>query len=67
MRVLKTMKSNYGPAGGEIRVRWRDGVFIMSDGSAEGSAFEHHADHVFRASIHLVQIFDEEDNWNALA
>lgn len=27
-RVLKTMKSNYGPAGGEIRLRWDDGVYV---------------------------------------
>lgn len=26
-RILKTMKSNYGPAGGEIRMRWNEGVY----------------------------------------
>ena len=25
--VLKTMKSNYGPKGNEIRLHWEDGVF----------------------------------------
>ena len=28
VRVLRTVKSNYGPAGGEIQLRWRDGVFV---------------------------------------
>ncbi|WP_333830195.1 AAA family ATPase [Pararhodobacter sp.] len=27
-RVLKTMKSNYGPTGGEIPLRWQAGVFV---------------------------------------
>lgn len=27
-RVLETMKSNYGRIGGEIALRWRDGVFV---------------------------------------
>ncbi|WP_167334670.1 AAA family ATPase [Sphingomonas parapaucimobilis] len=27
-RVLRTMKSNYGPTGGEIRMTWRRGVFV---------------------------------------
>ena len=27
-RVLSTKKANYGPAGGEINLTWRDGVFI---------------------------------------
>ncbi len=26
-RILKTMKANYGPKGGEIRLRWDDGVY----------------------------------------
>ncbi|MCE6960586.1 AAA family ATPase [Cereibacter sphaeroides] len=27
-RVLRTMKANYGPKGGEIAVTWRNGVFV---------------------------------------
>ncbi|QCP87226.1 AAA family ATPase [Cereibacter sphaeroides] len=27
-RVLRTMKANYGPRGGEIPVTWRNGVFV---------------------------------------
>lgn len=30
-RLLKTMKSNYGPAGGAIPLRWKDGVFVRDD------------------------------------
>ena len=30
--VLRTMKSNYGPKGGEIRLRWHQGVFVLDDG-----------------------------------
>lgn len=31
-RLLKTMKSNYGPAGDVIRLKWEAGVFVRSDG-----------------------------------
>lgn len=31
-RLLKTMKSNYGPSGGAIPLRWKDGVFVRDDG-----------------------------------
>jgi RecA-family ATPase len=34
-RVLRTMKNNYGPNGGEIHLRWQQGVFV-SDGNAQG-------------------------------
>lgn len=30
-RVLKTMKANYGPIGGEIKLRWHAGAFITTD------------------------------------
>jgi RecA-family ATPase len=30
-RVLKTMKSNYGPTGGKIPLLWRHGVFVRQD------------------------------------
>lgn len=32
MRTLKGMKSNYGQKGGEMRMRWQDGVFVLDDG-----------------------------------
>ena len=28
-RVLRCMKSNYGPDGAKIRLRWQDGVFVV--------------------------------------
>ena len=31
-RVLTTKKSNYGPVGGSIPLRWKDGVFVRDDG-----------------------------------
>jgi RecA-family ATPase len=33
-RVLRTMKSNYGPTGGEIRLRWVRGVFTLESNPA---------------------------------
>lgn len=31
-RLLKTMKNNYGPDGGKIRLKWDRGVFVRIDG-----------------------------------
>ena len=44
-RVLRTMKANYGPKGGEIRLRWHQGVFVES--SPEESSNDHQAEIVF--------------------
>ena len=30
-RILKTMKANYGPAGGQIPLRWQAGRFVRTD------------------------------------
>src|SRR5262249_13260668 len=30
-RVLKTMKANYGAAGGRVPLLWKDGVFVRQD------------------------------------
>jgi RecA-family ATPase len=38
-RVLRTKKSNYARTGGEIRLRWQDGVFVVTDNAAAASAF----------------------------
>lgn len=35
-RILKTMKANYGAVGGEIRLRYVDGVFVSDQGSGRG-------------------------------
>jgi len=38
LRVLKTMKINYGKVGGQISIRWKDGSFELDDGKpAAGS------------------------------
>ncbi|MDG4670891.1 AAA family ATPase [Shinella sp. 838] len=31
-RVMKGMKANYGRKGGEIRMRWQGGIFVLDDG-----------------------------------
>lgn len=38
VRVLRTMKANYGRVGGEVRVRWTDGAFVPCGGSASGAS-----------------------------
>jgi RecA-family ATPase len=35
-RLLKVMKSNYGPFGEKMRLKWDNGVFIRTDGPAAG-------------------------------
>ena len=35
VRVLKTMKSNWGPGSGIARLRWQDGVFVAEADTAE--------------------------------
>ena len=35
LRILKTMKANYGTTGGEIRLRWKDGAFVLDDGKPQ--------------------------------
>lgn len=35
-RFLQVMKSNYGPAGGKVRVRWDKGAFVLADTPAKG-------------------------------
>jgi RecA-family ATPase len=50
LRVLRTMKSNYGPIGQEIPLRWRAGVFttaIATAGSFEAIATNARADRIF--------------------
>lgn len=58
-RVLKTMKSNYGKVGGEITMRWQDGVFVLDNGKAakNSAAALAHADRVF---LEMLAMFTEE-------
>ena len=32
VRILETMKSNYGPAGDQIRLVWKDGLLVLQPG-----------------------------------
>jgi len=34
-RILKTMKANYSKSGGQIRLRWKHGVFVSEDEEAK--------------------------------
>jgi DNA-directed RNA polymerase subunit RPC12/RpoP len=51
LRTLQTMKSNYGCAGGEIRLRWLDGRFVNDTPATPGGlskiAIEAKAERVF--------------------
>lgn len=35
IRVLKTMKSNWGPGAGTMRLRWNDGIFALAEPERE--------------------------------
>lgn len=58
-RVLKVMKSNYGPSGETIALRWNDGVFSVDHGDdpAVVSLREKNDDNTF---LSLLQLFDEQ-------
>ncbi len=45
-RLLKTMKSNYGPIGGEIRLEWSDGLFRVTEQGIQANPLER-AERVF--------------------
>ncbi|MGO7271057.1 AAA family ATPase [Rhizobium leguminosarum] len=38
IRILKTMKANYGKTGDEIRIKWKDGIFVLDDGKPSPSS-----------------------------
>jgi RecA-family ATPase len=48
-RELKVIKSNYGPSGEIVRLRWRDGVFVIEPktGSLERMVADQNADDAF--------------------
>ena len=55
-RILSTMKSNYGRTGGEISMKWRDGVFV-ADAQPTGLdrlAIGANAERVFLALLGLL-------------
>jgi RecA-family ATPase len=61
-RVLRSMKSNYGPIGGEVHMRWERGVFVPTQAAAAPTglavyAAKQNADQVF---LDLVAIYEDE-------
>jgi RecA-family ATPase len=53
LRVLEVMKSNYGPVGETVTVRWKDGLFlpVAGIGNLEKLAAEQKADQLFLALL----------------
>ena len=49
LRVLELMKSNYGPVGEKITLRWKAGLFlpVAGTGSLDKMAAEQRAEHLF--------------------
>lgn len=58
-RVLRTMKSNYGRTGGEIGLRWQEGVFspVQSETGLDRMAAQNRAQRVF---LKLLDEFNAE-------
>lgn len=56
LRILKTMKANYGTTGGEIKLRWKDGVFVLDDGkpTAASVLVQAKAERVFRDALSAI-------------
>lgn len=56
-RVLKIMKSNYGPFGEQIKCRWERGVFVRTDVTGPGSLMDRLADHdrALKAAEYLIK------------
>ncbi len=63
-RVLRTVKANYGRTGGEVRMRWQDGVFVTPVDTlptALGALAEaNRADRIF---LELLARFDAEGRY----
>jgi RecA-family ATPase len=56
LRILTNKKANYGKTGGEIKLRWREGAFILDDGkpSAAAGLAASHDDALFRELLSAV-------------
>jgi len=51
LRVLKTMKNNYGPPSEEIKLRWCNGVWALVRAGIDMAAVAQEADRVFLALL----------------
>ncbi|MDR7147164.1 AAA family ATPase [Rhizobium sp. BE258] len=56
-RVLKTMKANYGTTGGEIKIRWKDGAFVLDRGGAVSPAANMIKRNAEKAFIDILRTF----------
>lgn len=56
LRILSTMKANYGRKGGEIKLRWKDGAFVLDDGkpTAASVLVQAQAERVFRDALSAI-------------
>ena len=59
LRLMEVMKSNYGPVGETLELRWRDGLFlpVAKPGTLDKLAAEQAADQVF---LDLLQQFERQ-------
>lgn len=58
LRVLKTMKANYGQIGGEIKLRWDRGVFLVESDAPGGmvsSIEKRNIEYAFLAGLRILQ------------
>jgi RecA-family ATPase len=55
-RILTTKKANYGKTGGEIRIQWQDGAFVLDDGKASPalSILHQRHDELFRSLLSAI-------------
>ncbi|MQX70073.1 AAA family ATPase [Sinorhizobium meliloti] len=55
-RVLATKKANYGKVGGELKLRWEDGVFVSDSGDASATIgiLSRNAERIF---VDLLRVF----------
>lgn len=54
-RLLSTMKSNYGPKGDELRLRWQAGAFVPDDGGKPNPAAALLASHCEKVFVDLLR------------
>ncbi|WP_432347890.1 AAA family ATPase [Shinella yambaruensis] len=56
LRILSTVKANYGRKGGEIKLRWKDGAFVLDDGkpTAASVMVQTQAERVFRDALSAI-------------
>ncbi|SEE09079.1 AAA domain-containing protein [Rhizobiales bacterium GAS188] len=62
-RVMRTMKANYSPIGGEYRMRWQAGVFVSTSpapGAESGLAAYAAKDNADRVFLDMLATYDAE-------